>query len=565
MSEPTASVVNSEANMVEPTKSEHETITSENEADEVSHINGDAALVSTKGAIRRLPIPSSDPNDPLNFPKWMKIGLIISSCWFATMSLALIGGLGAILGDFFGLYMPQGFSSSQIVLLLTLPSLFTGIGNYIMLPFALAFGRRPAFLVAATILVFATVGAGTQKSYHGHLAARIFQGLSSGATESLLPLMLSEITFMHQRAYVFGAYWSTQTAMSSLLNTASSYEAVISWRWYYGVFAITAGVGLVLGIFFGFETRYQRPAASLDGQIVVTDHFGVTRILDEDGGREYLERNGGFETNHNSSSTQPLKTYAQFLNPWPGMTPNAGSIVARGYVAMLEALTCPGIWFAILAPSITLGVAIAISLTYNNVLEKNYNWPAKNIGLINLAPIPASYLAMLAAGWGGDKITVFMAKRNGGIAKPEYRLIPLVYPLITGLAGILIYSYTADNTHHNLSWAGPVIGWAIYEFAFVCTLITSTSFAAEAWPKNPGPALVVVVGSKNFFAFGISYALTPMVNEHGYTWAFGILAGCFAGVFCLGVPIYFLNPLWRKWTSEREARVKARSFGRQSS
>ena len=247
------------------------------------------------------------------------------------------------------------------------------------------------------------------------------------------------------------------------------------------------------------------------------------------------------------------------------MTPNASSIVARGYAAMLEALTCPGIWFAILAPSITLGVAVAISLTYNNVLEKNYDWPAENIGLINLAPIPASYLAMFAAGWGGDKITVFMAKRNGGIAKPEYRLIPLVFPLITGLAGILIYSYTADNTHHNLSWGGPVIGWAIYEFAFVCTLITSTSFAAEAWPKNPGPALVVVVGSKNFFAFGISYALTPMVNEHGYTWAFGILAGCFAGVFCLGVPIYFLNPLWRKWTSEREARGMARSLGSRSS
>jgi hypothetical protein len=45
--------------------------------------------------------------------------------------------------------------------------------------------------------------------------------------------MLTEVTFMHQRAFVFGAYWSTQTAISSLLNTASSYEATITWRWYY--------------------------------------------------------------------------------------------------------------------------------------------------------------------------------------------------------------------------------------------------------------------------------------------------------------------------------------------
>jgi hypothetical protein len=86
------------------------------------------------------------------------------------------------------------------------------------------------------------------------------------------------------------------------------------------------------------------------------------------------------------------------LNPWPGKTPKAGSIVLHGFAAMLEDLTCPGIWFAILAPSITLGVAVAIGLTYNTVLEQNYGWPTENIGLINLAPIPASYLALLSPG-----------------------------------------------------------------------------------------------------------------------------------------------------------------------
>lgn len=58
-------------------------------------------------------------------------------------------------------------------------------GNFIVLPFALAFGRRPAFLVAAVVLLFSTIGAATQNSYGGHLAARLFQGLSSGATESV--------------------------------------------------------------------------------------------------------------------------------------------------------------------------------------------------------------------------------------------------------------------------------------------------------------------------------------------------------------------------------------------
>lgn len=35
---------------------------------------------------------------------------------------------------------------------------------------------------------------------------------------------------------------------------------------------------------------------------------------------------------------------------------------------------------------------------------------------------------------------------------------PSYFPFFTGITGVLIYSYTADNKNHNLSWAGPVIG-----------------------------------------------------------------------------------------------------------
>lgn len=39
-------------------------------------------LVDASGGILRLPVPSPDPNDPLNFTKWEKIGVIVSCCWF---------------------------------------------------------------------------------------------------------------------------------------------------------------------------------------------------------------------------------------------------------------------------------------------------------------------------------------------------------------------------------------------------------------------------------------------------------------------------------------------------
>lgn len=39
-------------------------------------------LVGENGEVQRLPVPSEDPNDPLNFSTWEKFGVIFSCCWF---------------------------------------------------------------------------------------------------------------------------------------------------------------------------------------------------------------------------------------------------------------------------------------------------------------------------------------------------------------------------------------------------------------------------------------------------------------------------------------------------
>lgn len=93
------------------------------------HVGGNALLVSRDGEVRKLPVPSSNPNDPLNFRGWEKTGIVICCCWFSIMGLSMAGGLGAILSVFFGLYMPQGYTSDQIVFLITMPSLCIGLGT----------------------------------------------------------------------------------------------------------------------------------------------------------------------------------------------------------------------------------------------------------------------------------------------------------------------------------------------------------------------------------------------------------------------------------------------------
>lgn len=114
------------------------------DVDCIEHV--DQVLVDEAGRIQRLPVPSDDPNDPLNFALWEKTGIVVCCCWFckfpspqltiefklilsAIMSLSVIGGLGSVLDVFFQMYGAEGHSTNQVVWLSTFPSLFVGIGK----------------------------------------------------------------------------------------------------------------------------------------------------------------------------------------------------------------------------------------------------------------------------------------------------------------------------------------------------------------------------------------------------------------------------------------------------
>ncbi|EXM23848.1 Major facilitator superfamily [Fusarium oxysporum f. sp. vasinfectum] len=516
------------------------------------HAEGNALLVDAHGNIRRLPVPSNNPNDPLNWKPWQKWAVIGTCCWFSVMGLALAGGLGAILSVFFQLYGPQGYGPSDVAFLLTLPSLCIGLGNFIILPVALAYGRRPVFLISTIILLAATIGSAAQNSYNGHLASRVMQGLATGASESLLPLMLTEVTFLHERGRVFGLYWTVQNVLSSLMNLTSSYEtAALGWRWYYWVFAILVGAGLVLACLFGFETRFQRPVVSLDGRAVMTDDFGVTHVVPDSEAQEYLERHG-IEDRRGEDAEVPLKSYSQLLKPWGSSHKTPGRVMLLSLLRMAQSMTSPAILFTVLASSITLACVVDVSLTYDAVLQQ-YGWNPKDIGLINLGGIIGGLLGAAYCTLLGEPFIIWMAKRNHGIHKPEHRLIVLIPVAILGFSMLILYGFMATAAFEGGgSYWGILISWTLFQVAFTSVLIVTTTFAAEASPKHPGPALVMVIGTKNIVSFGVAYGLTDMVQHGGYTWTFGVLAGIFGAIFILGIPIYMLNPKWRRYVTRAE-------------
>ncbi|KAI4840268.1 MFS general substrate transporter, partial [Aureobasidium sp. EXF-8845] len=295
--------------------------------------NGDLQLINTTGEIRRIPIPSSDPNDPLNYSKWRKLGILICCCWFSIFSLVLVGGLGPILGVFIGLYAPTGKSIQQVVNLTTYPSLVMAFGSFLILPLSMMFGRRPIFLGCCILLLGSTLGAGASNSYNTHMACRILQGVAAGATESVLPLIITDMSFVDERGLWFGVYWGSQNLINTAFGISASYlVAATSWRYFYWVLSIFAAAGLVFGFFFLSETRYSRSPASMNGQVVFTDEWGVTHFLTDAEARERLG-----QVQQSDDQEYRKKTYVQHLNPVSGVAPNALKLGLGANVKMLQA------------------------------------------------------------------------------------------------------------------------------------------------------------------------------------------------------------------------------------
>lgn len=343
--------------------------------------SGEVLLVSEE-QIRFLPIPTSNPNDPLIFTKWRKLGITITCCWFSVFSLLSVSGMGSFMASMYGMYIPQGISSTRVTALSTYSSMVMAFGCLGFLPVAFVFGRRPVFLFSVLLCLVANITAATSKDFDGHFTSRIFIGLATGATESLLPLILSDITYLHERSFYFGVYWSVQNLVNSGLNIAISYlVAAGGWRWFYWLFAITLSVSILLVIFLAPETRFDRPPTLLNGQVVYTDEFGATRILTDPAAIAQL---GDLEGT--SGADVPKRTFVQELKPWSGVAPNGFKVLLGSYLKIAKAFTAPGVLYSLLLASISLGLSIGITLVYSTILEEGYGWKPKDVGLFNVSP-----------------------------------------------------------------------------------------------------------------------------------------------------------------------------------
>ena len=108
----------------------------------------------------------------------------------------------------------EGKNDQDLLNLSVMPTLTQGLSNLALGPLALAIGRRPVYLGANVLFLLACILAANCNSYEQHLAYRLMMGCSVGVGQTLVPLMVKESVFLHQRA----TFLSWSGAINSLFG-----------------------------------------------------------------------------------------------------------------------------------------------------------------------------------------------------------------------------------------------------------------------------------------------------------------------------------------------------------
>ncbi len=483
-----------------------------------------------------VPQPSEDPNDPLNWSNFKKLTVVVivgfGGCLYAsTLGPLLNAGLFVISSEF-------GVPIGAITVISGYQLLVAGASG----PFASAcsrkWGKRPVFLISSLFgLVGSIVGAVTN-NYNGLLAARIIQGGSTAAYESLIISMIGDMYFVHQR----GVYMSV---IQFILGGVSNFSSVIcgpittnlGWKYLFYLCVAFISFQIILFFFFVPETQYRRDHRYDIDEIVNENLAGLAQVEKRHEMQiEQVELEKSI-TVTSASSRHHLRAKKTFTQELAVFT---GTYCEENLLQLVIAPLAVCTNLAVLWVVVVSGTVVATYVAQAYVLAQIFSLPpylltASGVGYLSLGPFIGGILGVLFFGTISDPTIKWCSRKNNGIYEPEYRLLPMLAGLLTG-AGLMAFghlcqiqaSYYVTATMHGLVL-----------FGIIAITIGTSGYALDAYREMSSEVFVAGIVYKNFLFYGFSYFVNSWTATAGPQSVF-ITFGGVVFALVLTTPVIFI-------------------------
>ncbi|TQV99662.1 MFS transporter [Cordyceps javanica] len=349
------------------------------------------------------------------------------------------------------------------------------MGNLFWIPAANKWGRRPVYIASYTVYFVTAVWLIFEKSYSGFLVGRILMGFGAGAAETLAPVTITDIFFLHERGAIMSMY-------TCFLSIGVAFGMIISggitanrhWRTIYEVSAALIGFVLLLLFFTLPETAYKRVEPGKDIS------SGFSEALGSD-----TSQHSDVET---GQSTVAMKTYLQSLKVFRRQ-PLTDESVLKMVLRPFALILLPSVLWAALVQSVTIGFLVAVTSNVDPAFEEAYRFQPWQVGLCFFAAIIGSLLGLPAGGKLGDLCADHLTRKNGGIREPEMRLPTIMISAITAPLALVLYGVGIQN---HLNFICPtIVNFSITQATTVCLVYVIDSYRPIA-----GEITLAVMGFK---------------------------------------------------------------------
>ncbi|KAM5386520.1 hypothetical protein ACJZ2D_000483 [Fusarium nematophilum] len=459
------------------------------------------------------PQPSSDPNDPLNWPKSLKYLNFGLAAFYALMVFALID---AATPTWAPMHEQLGYSYDTLNNSYAAGCASLAVGACVLIPFALKYGRRPIYIFSSAVQFGVCIWSAHQRTVPDLMLVNILSCFVGALAEVVVQMTVADVFFVNQRGTMNSLYfWSTRVG-AQLTPLAAGYVTISQgWRWVWWWIAILFGLLLVALTFLYEETKFV--FAAVEGVGLVD---GTTTATKDDAPKDpelaRVATAGSTAPKLTAPAidpTIPRKTYKQRLALTTSSPGSLHSFLRHSYQPFQILFSVPGVFYMALVYGGMMVTSNVLVTTMSNWMTRPpYNFDADQIGLMSLAPFTGSTLGTLICGPLSDWLILYLAKWNKGIYEPEMRLwvMAAFAPFVP--IGMVLFGVGLSS-----GWPWPVlaVGYGLCTFGTAPAGSIALTYITDAYTEIVGDAMVSVTFVRNACSTMFIFALPPWIAAAG--------------------------------------------------
>ena len=302
----------------------------------------------------------------------------------------------------------------------------------------------------------------------------------------------------------------------------------------FGIAAIVYCVLLPAIYFVNVETTYARPGEAAAAKS--EEQRAVTKKLEE------IQETWS-EVEVGEPGKEPKESYARQLRLFRGRL--SGQHFWKGALKPFPLVAFPAVFFSTLVYASFFCWLLMIGvLSVSIFAAPPYNLNPAQIGLTNLPLAVGALVLTPLSGWMADAVPMWMARRNGGVYEPEFRLalMAIAVPLTTaGFVGFGVAVERGDSLAWCLVWI------TMHSAAVPFASQAAISYVIDCHTSDANQAFVTINFVKALMSFLASSVSNGLLERYGPRTLFVSVALLNLGISTLTIPSYIYGKRMRSW------------------